>query len=649
MAKVPAKWSSWRLRAEPETGRLVRHYFLVSLALISGGLIVSGALDLYYSYVETRQQIALLQQEKAQGAALRIAQFVQNIQQGLTTAAKSRDLVINGIGPSFSFELERLLLVAPPISDLVAFDLSGRQAVQASRFKPVSARAVDGRKWQKIARRFQSDADSSLYAGDVDYVRGSEPHLDLAVPIDEHAGRRLGVLFASVDLGYVTDVVAAISIGKQGYAYVVSASGDLVAHPDVSLVLQRRGVGDYPQVKAALAGKASDAEKRSIQAPSFRGETVMASVARVPGLNWGVIIEQPIGEVYETIYLRLFRSAGLVLLGFACAFLASIYLARKVLRPIEALRAGAQRIGQGDWDHRLDVQSGDELEILAGEFNKMTAALKQLYSGLEARVHERTQELRVANDRLQELDRLKSQFLSNVSHELRTPLTAIRSLVDNMRDGLTGNINEKQQFYLTGIRSSSDRLSRLIRDLLDLSVIQSGKIKLHPSRFSLGSLVYEITEGLRPSAQEKAIDLRLPLPSDEMVAWADRDKIAQILTNLLGNAIKFTPAGGAIEIAIEAHGADWAKITVADTGPGIATCDSETIFVEFSQVARPGKEKSPGVGLGLAISKKLVEMHGGEIGVESCERGSTFFFTVPTVSADADFENVDRLANEQLR
>jgi signal transduction histidine kinase len=367
-----------------------------------------------------------------------------------------------------------------------------------------------------------------------------------------------------------------------------------------------------------------------MQATSFHGEKMFASFAMIPRLAWAVIVEQPVAEVYGTIYANLLRTSGLILLGFGIALLSSIYVARRVIRPLEVLRSGAQRIGHGDLDHHLEIKTGDEIEALADEFNKMSDALKQSYSGLEAKVNERTQELRVANDRLQKLDRLKSHFLSNVSHELRTPLAGIGSLVDNMLDGVTGELNDKQTRYIAGIKESSERLARLINDLLDLSVIESGKIKLEPTQFSASDLINQVAEAFRPVAATKSVTLTASLPDGNHLVWADRDKITQVLTNLIGNAIKFTPQDGNVSVAISPTGNDdWLSISVSDTGPGISEDERAQIFDEFYQIDRPGEEKAQGVGLGLAISKKLIDMHGGVISVDSVDgKGSTFTFTV---------------------
>jgi PAS domain S-box-containing protein len=247
--------------------------------------------------------------------------------------------------------------------------------------------------------------------------------------------------------------------------------------------------------------------------------------------------------------------------------------------------------------------------------------------------------LRVAKDvtekkryerRLKELDKMKSDFVSNVSHELRTPLTSIKGSVDNMLDGLTGLLNEKQVRYLSRIKSNTDRLSRLINDLLDLSRIEAGRVEVRPATLPLTALAEEVTEHLKHLAAGKLIRVEVLSPDPEVTVWADRDKVTQVLVNLIGNAVKFTPQDGKVTVALEKSGTDYIRISVADTGPGILPEEKSKIFSKFYQVANIDKQKPKGSGLGLAISKALVEMHGGKIWVESeVGKGSTFHFTLP--------------------
>jgi PAS domain S-box-containing protein len=247
--------------------------------------------------------------------------------------------------------------------------------------------------------------------------------------------------------------------------------------------------------------------------------------------------------------------------------------------------------------------------------------------------------LRIAKDitekkryerRLKDLDKMKSDFVSNVSHELKTPLTSIKGSVDNMLDGLTGALNEKQIRYLARIKSNTDRLSRLINDLLDLSRIEAGRVEVRRASLLLTALAEEVAEHLKQLAAEKLIRIEVPPPDPQMTVWADRDKVTQVLMNLIGNAVKFTPQDGKVIVAIEKNGNDYIQISIADNGPGIRPEEADKIFSKFYQVANVDKQKPQGSGLGLAISKALVEMHGGKIWVESkLGRGSTFYFTLP--------------------
>jgi signal transduction histidine kinase len=165
---------------------------------------------------------------------------------------------------------------------------------------------------------------------------------------------------------------------------------------------------------------------------------------------------------------------------------------------------------------------------------------------------------------------------------------------------------------------------------LDLSKIEAGKIELRPANLAMILLVKEVAEVLRAVAAEKLITLEVTSADDRVNVWADRDKVVQILMNLVGNAIKFTPAHGRIAIAVETSDSEWVKCSVADTGPGISSAEAAKIFDKFYQAEQSNRQKAKGTGLGLAISKALVEMHGGKIWIESeLDKGSVFCFTLP--------------------
>jgi signal transduction histidine kinase len=624
MALTPSSVDS---SARPR-GRLVRKYFFIFAALIGGGMITSGLLEIYFRFYEDQEQIAAVQAEAAKTAVSKIAQYVLEIEGQMKSATLSRVIAVNGLVPEYRFELSKLLYVAPAITEAVALDGQGNARLHLSRFRSVGpAESIDHSK----SAAFLQAQQGVTFFGSVYFVRDTEPYMTVAVPIEKFPGSVIGVLLAEVNLRYVWEIVRDIRVGKAGYAYVVARSGDLIAHRDIDLVLKRQKADSLEQVKAALRPAPVIQRPQSMVSSSLSGEQVLSSYAFLPGLEWAVVVEQPLEEAYETLYGSLLRTATLLLLGFGMALLAAAYVARRVVRPLHTLQRGAERIGKGELDFRLQIATGDEIQALAEEFNKMATALRDAYANLEDKVRERTQELMVANEQLTEVDRLKSQFLSNVSHELKTPLTAIGSLVDNMIDGLTGSLNDKQTRYMKGIKDSTERLARLIRDLLDLSVIERGRTEMKLAKFALGGLIYEVVESLKPLALEKDIAVDVVRTNGDLTAWADRDKIIQILTNLIINAIKFSPAGGTLRLSMgPASDLSFLEVAVSDTGPGVPESELDNIFHEFYQINQPNREKTAGVGLGLAISKKLVEMHGGSIRIESAPgQGSTFFFTLP--------------------
>ncbi len=241
-------------------------------------------------------------------------------------------------------------------------------------------------------------------------------------------------------------------------------------------------------------------------------------------------------------------------------------------------------------------------------------------------LHERNTALEAANQHLREMDALKSDFVSNVSHELRTPLTSIKGSVDNMLDGITGDLNDKQSRYLSRVQSNANRLSRLVDDLLDLSRIEAGRLELRPTNIDVAQIGRDVVGSLQTLAADKQITLAITT-SGQTTAWADADRVHQVLVNLVGNAVKFTPDGGQVDVRV---GADGGQVTIAvsDNGPGIEPDQLLTIFDKFHQVGS-GADRQ-GAGLGLAISQRLVELHGGTLHVDSeAGVGSTFTFTLP--------------------
>lgn len=292
---------------------------------------------------------------------------------------------------------------------------------------------------------------------------------------------------------------------------------------------------------------------------------------------------------------------------------------------------GESRCTQEDLDLLTTVASHVAVAI---DNARTYRQLEGLTESLEHRVRERTQELLSANERLRELDRLRSAFVSIVSHELRTPMTAIRGYVDNMLDGLTGVLTDKQSHYLNRVRFNADRLTHMIAELLDLSRIEAGRVEIHLSSVNLPELVEEVVDDLRRPASEKGITIATHSSGSTLVVRADRDKLQQILTNLIGNASKFTPRDGTITVETSLVEPEQVRITVADTGCGIPPDELPKVFERFFRGGAVPPE-ARGAGLGLSIVKSLVEMHRGRVSVESqVGVGTTFAVTLPINQPD---------------
>jgi len=237
-------------------------------------------------------------------------------------------------------------------------------------------------------------------------------------------------------------------------------------------------------------------------------------------------------------------------------------------------------------------------------------------------------ELEAANRELGAASQHKSEFLANMSHELRTPLNAIIGFSEVLSERMFGELNEKQEEYLKDIHASGQHLLSLINDILDLSKIEAGRMELEVTDFDLPMAIDDAMTLIRERAARRSIALHTRVDERLGQVQADERKIRQVLLNLLSNAIKFTPEGGRIEVGAKPVNG-FVEVSVSDTGVGIAPEDQEAVFEEFRQVGTADK-KVEGTGLGLALSRKFIELHGGKIWVKSqIGQGSTFTFTVP--------------------
>ena len=345
-----------------------------------------------------------------------------------------------------------------------------------------------------------------------------------------------------------------------------------------------------------------------------------------------VLVAQPIEELFavsrniQVILLTVTGVFGLTALWFwIAAFLA-------FTRPLAQLTQATTNMSQGDLKQKVNTSYllfKDEITVLSENFNTMAENLGNLYMSLEERVEQRTQELAEARDDAVAANKSKTEFISVVSHELKLPMTSIKGYSDLMLSGATGQLNENQNNFLNTIRNNVNLMATLVSDLADISRIESGNLRLEPREVPVWDVIDEVVTLTRTQVTQKNQTVTVNIPKELPKAWCDRNRLAQILTNLVSNANKYTPEGGAIIVHATRENS-LIQIKVEDNGLGMTPEDQEKLFSKFFRSADDKVREAPGTGLGLSITKNLIELQGGKVWFESeFRKGTSFYFTVP--------------------
>ena len=381
---------------------LFRKYAVLFASLVTAMLVAAGAIEGFFSFQDHQAHLIAIQQEKATTAAAKIEGFIGEIEHLLTAAVRAPRLAEALAPEQRRADYLRLLRQAPAILEVSYIDANGREQERLSRI------GMDGPRGDLDLSqdpRFVQARRDRIHYSPVYFRNESEPYLSLALADD---GRNPGVTTAEINLKLIWDVVSRIQIGHAGRAYVVDRDGQLIADPDISLVLRRTNLGTLPQVAAARTAPArSDEARQAAVARDSQGRPVLAAYDTIDPPGWIVFVEEPLAEALAPLYGFLLRTLVLLVIALGATVVISLALARRIVRPIRALQAGATRIAGGALDQRIEVRTGDELEDLAEQFNHMSSELRMSYSTLENRVEQRTHELAELNQTLE--DRVRQQ------------------------------------------------------------------------------------------------------------------------------------------------------------------------------------------------------------------------------------------------
>lgn len=332
-------------------------------------------------------------------------------------------------------------------------------------------------------------------------------------------------------------------------------------------------------------------------------------------------------QLQQRVWSDVKRALLLMLAAMAVVAAVSSFLAGRVARPIVRLTEGVRGFSAGQAHQIEPVRTGDEIEVLAETFRQMAE-----------RIQQQVQKLEEANRELSTLDRMKTDLLANVSHELRTPLAAIRGYVEFILEGRLGPVSEPQKKGLEVCLRNGERLTKTINMLLDFSRMELGRVTIRPAPFQIGRLIAQIVTGIESEARKRKIRLSMRIDRDLRPVDGDRDRLTQVLENLVTNALKFTPEDGEVEVAARSiEGGTRVEVAVSDTGVGIPREERERVFDKFYQSDATATRKFGGIGLGLAIVKSILDAHNAPISVD--ERpggGTTFRFALPTAAVSTE-------------
>src|SRR4028119_931079 len=615
-------------------------YGFVSIVVAS--VLMAGSTLAYLSFQRQIEQTKQLQYERSQAAAVQISADLDNLQRQLNYLSELRGLT------EFNAETQRSILEGLVNSnsayEVVGIFNSKGQVVQA--MSPYESFSISSLNLAGISGEtplfWQTFGQSQNYVSPVDVdLKTAVNAVNLAVPVRDSKNQIAGVLFARVSLNFLSQIAARSQVGKTGYSYVLDHR---------SVVISETGSKINPYLLQDLRGRSfvRDLSKLAlasgIQSPivyrGLRGEEVMGTGAIVRRVQWMVVVELPTAEAYAPVRKLIYvmgavtLASALVAVGFGVAF------ARSITNPLKSLTSAATKMSSGMFETRVNIAASNELGKLANAFNSMASQLEVSFIQLE---HQ--------NAHLQRLDKLKDEFLANTSHELRTPLTGIIGLSESLIDGATGQLPEPTIYNLEIIALSGRRLSNLINDILDFSKLRHKNIELQIKPVGIREIVDIVVTLCQPLIGTKNLQLINSVTPDLPLVDADENRVQQVLYNLIGNAIKFTESG-TVEISANAISLESPQladqessvtsqlqslilrsklqITVSDTGIGIAEDKLERIFKSFEQADGSTAREYGGTGLGLAVTKKLVELHGGEIQVSSkVGIGSQFTFSLP--------------------
>jgi signal transduction histidine kinase/CheY-like chemotaxis protein len=629
---------------------LFRRYVTTMAGLVSVSVLTVGSILAFYHYSQDQQRAHEVQTAEARAASASINAYLRDIEGVLRSlsgrllegASAGRDAQARDFRDALKFE--------PAILNIRSLDIQFRETNFVSRLDPDR---IDSKIVQPSIDNLLRDCLAIFCYGPVFVRDQTEPYVTVAI----HGTGGREALAAEISVRFIDDVLAGLSIGEAGRAYIVDLNGHLLAHPDLRTLLRGSDIAQLPQVREVRAALSQGrAQLPSVWGESPDGGPVFSSATRITGPDWLLYVEQPASEILRTVRATIGVTMSVLLLAIVAATLASLLLAQRLAKPILQLRDGAQRFGSGDLSAKIDIESRDEIQSVATAFNGMAASLRTLYESLESKVLERTRDLAQANEQIttqaRELSLLndklgvqlrelnvqrdaadrasaaKTRFVAAASHDLRQPMHAVGLLVGILAER---QISPEISGLLNKIQLSVSALESLFETLLDISRLDAGIVAPHLTCVSLTSLLKSAELSYAQIAADKSLTLRVH--GLRTLVYSDSALLLSMLGNLVSNAIRYTERGH-IDVYCQKSG-PLVTVYVSDSGIGIPAAELQRIFEEFYQLSDTNRTRGQGLGLGLAIVRRTAELLGYELSARSVMNvGSVFGIELPIATMD---------------
>jgi signal transduction histidine kinase len=594
--------------------KFLRFFFIVGLI----PLILMGLIGLYIVNQTHRIDVAALEKQLADFKTTEIKKFIGDIVGLFQLRVGYEEYAEIELSHQQAIA-DKMLDENPAINEVSFINVYGRETVKSLKDKTKEKILED----RNASPEYLTAINGKDYFGPIAYAPEG-PIITIASPVYNQKNQIIAVLAGKINLSPIQDeIISGTKLGNTGYIYLIDRDGIILAHSkkfDLGKNLIQETI-----ISDILTGEERTALHPKAIYESFWTERVIGSGILIPELGWAVIVEWPFDDAQKVVGLMIAQLAQFSLITLILIFVLASLAALGLIKPISILKEGAGIIGAGNFDYRIKLRTGDEIEELGYSLNKMAMSLKELEELKEIKL--RVQYLAESLKKERELSQLKNQFITVASHQLNTPLSVINWSLEAMQEP---KISKKtiQEGIATIDQSRRDILA-MVNDLLTLSEIGFRYQKTKSETADFRDLTNRIIERYRAQIDLKKLNIKFEGEIENVKADVDVWAIEKTIENLFDNAVSYSHDKGIIEIEF---GGDNKQLTfkIKDYGIGIPKSDQPSIFKEFFRAKNVTAKKNVGTGLGLFIAKNFIEGHGGKIWFESEEnKGSTFFFTIP--------------------